>query len=1628
MDKRNYFFPKYTISSLKEEIIKTINSNIITFISSPTGCGKSTQIPQYIFNNNHDLNIIVCEPRKIACESISKYIQTENQNINIQCNDTSFYFGKYYEKNFDILFITENQLLNILSKDPLLRNCDILLIDEVHERTMKLDLILFYMKYFTLTNNNINRGFKLILVSATFNITNIKDYFNEIIEDDNIGIIDSPINFNNYEIFYWKFKNNFYLKNENFDYSYIRNLSYKISQVIRYDINFSEKKYSTNKTILIFLPDYKSISIVKNQLENDFSHINIHEFTSLRKFEGQLTLLNDLEELKNNNKNSINIILSTTLAETCLTFPNCDVVIDTGIKKTNKYNYYTNINEENIEFISKESAIQRAGRCGRGKKKGKCYRLYNNEQYDKFREYRLAEVEYLNFDLIILKMFDNVFDVKDILNYIDKKGYLDFVSQINIDIIKLIIDKLKNSYSIDNNYTITKFGKWLCKYGIDLVTGTLIHRLDYKWTKDNNYDIKYRDFEIYRIISIISTINNINYELFNNDIDMSIFQLHILDYQNPIYIEDSVKYYSKELTKNIINKVLSYKIYNCDEEKIKDINYKYPYYKLFNELNKIYNAKNYFTLNKIFKNGELMITLFFIRQYSLIKCQYHYDKNDKYKKYNKCQSCQITKNYYCYVYSLNEKFFQVQKNRLDKILKSIDQNEIVIVKNFFKNVKNYEYELIYWNLIYLNLISNKPLIYLSFEKIKYLCKEIKKVNFDKILTEIYNAYYNFYTKECLFILNNRTILDNLFIKKTNENENDIKIYFSLNNKVKIDFNYFFDFYKDRNSQKEVNTFFSLSKYKKKDEKLYEIGDLYYYKNINPIFEVMKKKGFVSTLKLEQLEELDKNYKIKPFENIGLYFFINFIKEKIDSNNFIYYNNLLIYYYNQEDKDSEEKIKEIEDIIKQGKENYKQLLNYHQCLKNGCLTIELSQGLNIENVFDSFSNYQSLIYEVIDMKNINNLSVKYLTWLCRNKKIKYKRIFTFNDKTLITFQNVEEVPFFLKNTDLILKNFDYENKNSSINNYTVYFILFDKNDSNEYIHRTMMNYFRNTLNIKSTYIINENETKENKLVYYYILNKYNIPENIIVGQKINFEDNDNIFQIENQVYNSDKNFFSKFYYYCLENDINIIKIPELSFEDKSYFDDTFKYQIINNSLEKYKLIKEYISPITVQLNRFALNELKYKSKDTFLENNEDLFNFARRNFCNISIIYFDNKIIIYGSPENRNKLKSIFIKYLENLLQEKIIYSIRKKEEKLTLKYLVKKFSRLKIGLLITKNDINDIKLEFRKKYLTNVKKLLKGENKIKNLNPYNKICEICLEKFNNIKNNNYIQLKICGHYFCVECLKMQIVNDIKFLKNLPIKCVKCNTFISNNDIFELFIDETEDYNYISRNLINLFMLKNKNFNWCPNYRQNCLYIYNKSNYQGKNLITCPNCNVKICLICDQIIEINKEHNKNCRKKILSKLTKEDRNWLIKNSKNCPICNSPYEKINGCNHMTCMICNPQIHFCYICGEILNSEDPYIHFNNPKLKCYQRLWDKIEENERNDTSILNIDDKEDNKSNNSNNENSEENKLNITNIILSKINNNNENVEVNHLNKDNIFIKKNNNDDNSDFEEYLIGYSK
>ena len=154
-------YPDLSIKHLESSIIKSVENNIITFISSKTGSGKSTQVPQYLYKymqnikNKKSFNIICVEPRAIASDSITEFIKSKNKNIKIY---------KSIEKKFielkepKLFIIKENDLLFQLKLDPYLKYCDILIIDEVHERTMKSELLLYYIKYFILSDkNNIKR-------------------------------------------------------------------------------------------------------------------------------------------------------------------------------------------------------------------------------------------------------------------------------------------------------------------------------------------------------------------------------------------------------------------------------------------------------------------------------------------------------------------------------------------------------------------------------------------------------------------------------------------------------------------------------------------------------------------------------------------------------------------------------------------------------------------------------------------------------------------------------------------------------------------------------------------------------------------------------------------------------------------------------------------------------------------------------------------------------------------------------------------------------------------------------------------------------------------------------------------------------------------------------------------------------------------------------------------------------------------------------------------------------------------------------------------------------------------------------------------------------------------------------
>ena len=1643
-------YPELKISQLKPKIIKSIKENLVTFISSKTGSGKSTQVPQYLYDyleekNKKSFCIICSEPRAIACETISNYIKLTNKNININTLNE-----KYFDKNEKhLLFIKESDLLYLLKKNPRIPNCDILIIDEVHERTMKLDLILYYIKYLTLCEENIKRDFRLVLMSATFNIDDIHDYFSSMNNKQftfgfiNQNELNDNLREDNYDIYYSNFINNSYNSKTKFNELNMGKVIREIIKIVRYEVY--SYYYDNKKTILIFLPDYKSIYSLYNILDKEYKGmINIFQFSSYLNIKQQIDIMNELRNNSNEGSFICNVIIATTLAETCLTFPNCDVVIDCGLKKICKYNYDANIYEEVIEYISQDSCIQRSGRCGRGKNRGNCYRIFSEESYNLMDKYRKPEIEIGNIDLIILRLYENSEIIKHAKNEIITKGYLDFLSKIEKDKYYKIIDKLKRYNAIEKKENtfydiISKFGSWIKKINMDIELGYYFDKFKEKYPEDLKREV------IFQLLNIISTTDNYNNELFYTDIDPDVFKLILINNNK----EENKKLgnFAENYSKNIINKALikynnennNHTFINNEEKKeeeqkvsnyLKNFYNISSYYYLFSKLDEIYNGKNYYTKNKIFQLGDWIITLFFSNQYKLIKCLKHNYFEEKENIYEKCESCVKAKYFYCFIYSLNEKYFTTQKNRAKHIKNALEINNDNSENNFTV-LKNEELTIAKWNVIYLNLISKKPNQYISENQIIKYINEFRLINFDEIMNKIYEEYKKLYIdiatkyleitknddemliqrktfgnsdEENSSISNDSNNNNNKISLNNNHKSNPIVLYFNKIEKVNLVKSYFFEFI-----PKEIDKYFCLTKFRKilgnekHGEKEIKLSKLY-FKDINPIFEEMISKSYKIKKHFESLyKEIIEQKEIQLYNNIGKYFYFHFISPKlIDKHIDIeVYHNSIVYLYSKNSKDIEKNDKIISELINNEKENYYNLLDFIQCLKGGCLTIQLTQGLEVKNIYDTYQNRNvnknQLLYVVEFQKDPNNKKdIKYYhEKIKENKELTYENLFILKDKLIIIFRNSLQFSLFSERQNLNLKLIPYKenldlinaqnDSNENIfNNMKIYIVKFDSRFSNKDINRIMLNYKNrvgNKYNYKINFFIDENIDSNSKAVYYYINSENNIylNEKEILGEECKENLNKKIFSITWLSFTSDYDYFPKFRQFCRENNLNIIyKKQKLKENETPNHFFTKKFELINYSIENMKLIQNYIGYTTITLNSFAILELKSKSKDTFLEYNQNIFQYARGYNCNVSIIYYENKIIIYGEPKYRKKLYEIISNYFSQLQNEKIIYILKGKEDNLLLKTLSRKLNQKQIIILINKNEHGEKQLEFRKKYFDIIANLLFQQKKGKINNQIKSIrCEICLEKFDNYNNNNYFKLKLCGHKFCVDCLKMQICDALKISSsiNIPLKCVKCNTLIANADIFEIIIPNTQEYNFIIDKLITLFMLKNqskqnyKKYYWCPNKKANCNYIFNSQiKEMGETVMTCPNCNCRICLLCNNILDPNSPHNPDCQTKLYSKLNDKDRKWLLKNSKDCPMCHTVYEKNEGCNHMTCSACNPATHFCYLCGIILNSSNPLSHFSNKESKCYNKLWDDESKNKIEDIDTNDYYNEEESKANN------------------------------------------------------------
>jgi ATP-dependent helicase HrpA len=373
-------FPReLPISARSREIINAIQDHPVVIISGETGCGKSTQIPKMCLRADRGVaGMIACtQPRRIAAITIAHRIASElDENLGRSVGYKIRFKDRTSPESF-IKILTDGLLLAETQSDPHLSAYDTLIIDEAHERSLNIDFLLGISRRLL----DIRPELKLIITSATLDTEKFACAF------QNAPVIE--VSGRQYPV---EVK---YCSPESFpgiprDADYVDLAVEAVEQIKR-------KQKRDLGDILVFMPTEQDILETCERLDG-------------RRYAGTTVLplyarLPGRQQGRVYNIKGAKVVVATNVAETSLTIPGIQYVVDTGLARISQYQPETRINSLPISPISRSSADQRKGRCGRVQN-GVCIRLYSEKEYQNRLAFTPPEIIRSNLAEVILRMID----------------------------------------------------------------------------------------------------------------------------------------------------------------------------------------------------------------------------------------------------------------------------------------------------------------------------------------------------------------------------------------------------------------------------------------------------------------------------------------------------------------------------------------------------------------------------------------------------------------------------------------------------------------------------------------------------------------------------------------------------------------------------------------------------------------------------------------------------------------------------------------------------------------------------------------------------------------------------------------------------------------------------------------------------------------------------------------------------------------------------------------------------------------------------------------------------------------------------------------------------------------------
>ncbi|MEM6280292.1 MAG: helicase-related protein, partial [Verrucomicrobiota bacterium] len=362
------------VSRRREDIREALSKHPVVIVCGDTGSGKTTQLPKIALElgRGQDGKRIGCtQPRRIAATSVARRVAEELQvPVGKEVGYQIRFEDRTDPKTTAVKFMTDGVLLAETRNDPDLRQYDTLIIDEAHERSLNIDFILGYL-HRTLEKRD---DLKVIISSATLDAGSFSEFFGSApvieVEGRTFPVEDRyQVPFNERE---------------------------PLGEQVARAVEALGQEDPLGDT-LVFLPGEREIRDSADLLEGR-NYPATHVLPLFARQAGK-----EQQAVFQPTASKRRIILATNVAETSLTIPGIRFVVDSGLARVSRHDPGSGIQRLQIEEISKASARQRRGRCGRVSE-GVCVRLYDEENFETREEFTDPEILRSNLAGVVLQM------------------------------------------------------------------------------------------------------------------------------------------------------------------------------------------------------------------------------------------------------------------------------------------------------------------------------------------------------------------------------------------------------------------------------------------------------------------------------------------------------------------------------------------------------------------------------------------------------------------------------------------------------------------------------------------------------------------------------------------------------------------------------------------------------------------------------------------------------------------------------------------------------------------------------------------------------------------------------------------------------------------------------------------------------------------------------------------------------------------------------------------------------------------------------------------------------------------------------------------------------------------------